>query len=184
MTDIEQALSDVAKYRDLKYPVGHDRAALCQAAVVLADERKDLTEKCAGLAAAFDRMQEFHDCMEAQRKDEPIPEGHEESSCGDGVCYVVGQIIEQGIKAAKDAAPVLVQVRAGAKADAEDEIASMIERRSTEGYFVNELAKQAIIGWVRDFAADDRRAATESPSRTTGGQPASAGPGSGTPPAR
>lgn len=44
-----------------------------------------------------------------------------------------------------------------AKAEAETEIADMIERRSTEGYFLNEYAKQAIIGWIRDFAEEDRR---------------------------
>lgn len=40
---IENALADVAKYRDLQYTVGVDRAALCHAAIVLADYVAALT---------------------------------------------------------------------------------------------------------------------------------------------
>ncbi len=59
----------------------------------------------ATLIKALNGMQEFHDCMEAQRKDEPMPEGHndDDSGCGDGICYVVGKIIERGVKAAREA---------------------------------------------------------------------------------
>ena len=60
------------------------------------------------MVKAFERMQEFHDCMEAQRKDEPLPEGHDDpdEACGDGVCYRVGEIIKAGIAASLPPAPI------------------------------------------------------------------------------
>ena len=62
-----------------------------------------LSEANRKLVDALNRMQEFHDCMEAQRKDEPLPEGHDDpdESCGDGVCFQVGNIIKRGIEVAR-----------------------------------------------------------------------------------
>ncbi len=64
---------------------------------------KCVAEK-AVLVSALNGMQEFHDCMEAQRKDEPLPEGHDDpdEACGDGVCYRVGDIIKRGIEVARE----------------------------------------------------------------------------------
>ena len=51
------------------------------------------------LISALNGMRQFHDCMEAQRKNEPLPEGHDDPdmACGDGVCYQVGEIITRGV---------------------------------------------------------------------------------------
>lgn len=112
----------------LKAEQGYDRQAALETTIMA------LQEQVAGLTAAFYRMQEFHDCMEAQRKDQPLPEGHDDpdSSCGDGVCYVVGEIIKRGIKASKDAAPILERIKAEAMAEAFEEAADRCQTRSTD----------------------------------------------------
>lgn len=53
----------------------------------------------------------------------------------------------------------LVQIKKRAEAakdagrrEAIEEVVEMLERRSTEGYWANLLAKSAIINWIKDFA--------------------------------
>lgn len=60
MTERERvrALEAVTRYRDCMFPTGEDRAALCHAAVVLADEYRVLEEKYAAQSMKLTDAQE------------------------------------------------------------------------------------------------------------------------------
>ena len=103
-------------------------AESCDAMLAAKDARiADLSARLEEVCQALEAMQEFHDCMEAQRKDEPLPEGHDDvdEACGDGICYVVGAIITRGLEAAKRArlgSPSPVAALKEAVVDALDDI--------------------------------------------------------------
>ena len=100
---------------------GWCRTDRCSAHVCMRHEAETAEALCARQREALDKtigalenMQEFYDCIEAQRKDEPMPEGHEEESsgCGDGTCFVVGEMITGGLEAAKQARADIASVPA------------------------------------------------------------------------